>query len=233
MPIAIQEPVKASLVILNIGFTSNATARMLSALSETTNGKITMVKTANAAQSFMIETERISISQQLDRMVIERSYPSSIEDLARLAEVAEIAISNVNVHIDDSMPQIEPRIDDTPFDQRTHTFGTNIEAICRQDSGIPSQMYLASRFMNLDGLETHGIGRFDASWELAFGKGNRSWKITARQVPGIGDESSIFVSLNSHHQNDILPRGKQAIDKMFRDTWQDVSEFVNAMEKPQ
>ncbi len=236
MPIQIQEPVKASLVILNVGFLGPALNNLILGLDQESTGNVMIGPLVNGAQRLSIEQERISINLQQDRVSVDKDYPADEHDLDRLAEIAELVISNINVHLTVNLTDVAPPevpgmfIEDAPPEQREYTFGFNLQAACRYSSVVQPNAFPIDRYLNVDELRNLGCDGFDGNWELAFVSDERTWKLGVKPFPGVHDGTLVLVSVNSHFEDQSLPRTSQAISDTFRDVWNGATKFVNSVE---
>ncbi len=212
MPIEINEVTTANLVLVN--FEALNTERGLIRFAQGVKAFVSTGQQLDMALSLDIQSERISVVRRLEgNTIIKRDYPASLDDLDRLAEVAELVIAN------------------TYTQQELHIFGFNIEASCTQSSGIPSTRYLAERFFDLRELSDGGLRDFGStSWDLEFSDDDARWRITVRRLENVLDAPNLFVTLNRHHQSQALP-DKQAIKEMLRETWNGIPKFIEKLER--
>ncbi len=211
MPVEINEVTTANLVLVNFEALNNEHG--LYRFAEGVKAFVSTGQQLDMALSLDIQSERISVVRRLEgNTIIKRDYPTSLDDLDRLAEVAELVIANT----------------DTP--QELHTFGFNVEAACTQYSGVPTSRYLAGRFFDLRGLSSGGFGGFGStSWDLEFSDDEIRWRISVRVMENVFDTPNLFVTLNRHHQNQYLP-DKRAIKEMLSETWNDIPKFIEKLE---
>ena len=161
-----------------------------------------------------IQSDRISVIRRPDgHTSIKRDFPASHDDLDRLAEVAELVIAN------------------TVRDRQSHTIGFNVEAYCTYRNDIPASQYLANRFFDVRGLASVGFRDFaSSSWELEFSDDTRRWSITVKRLENAFDEPNLFVTLNSHFENESLP-DKHTIKKRLAETWDGIPRFIENLER--
>ena len=212
MPIEINQVTTANLVLVDF---------------EALNDEQSLLRFFKGAKSFVstepqidgsisldMQADRVSVVRRIDNTtIIKRDYPSFIRDLDRLAEVAELVISN------------------TSKSRETYAFGFNVEAACTQRSDPHTSRYLAEKFFNLQGLVKEGFQDFgSASWNLEFSERDKRWRVSVRRLENALDSPNLFVTLNSHHEAQALPN-KRAIRNGLRDTWNGIPKFIDKLEQ--
>ena len=235
MPIQIEEPVKASLVIANAGFIGESINRLLAGLDQKTTGTVLVSQPNEIGQHFKALKDRITISLQPIRVIIEKESPSGFDDFGQLADIAEMAIANINVSTDVFAQGIT--FDDTPPEERLHSFGFNMELGCRyqaeDESGnlVPGETAIA-RFLNAERLKDAGCSDFSGGLEMEFKADNYAWSLGLKLFPGLQDGSLLLATVNRHSENQPLPRTRQAIEEGFRQVWNTTETIVNMLEVP-
>ena len=212
MPVEINEVTTANLVLVNFEALNNEHG--LYRFAEGVKAFVSTGQQLDMALSLDIQSERISVVRRIEgNTVIKRDFPASVDDLDRLAEVAELVMANT----------------DTP--RKLHTFGFNIEASCTQSSGMPSSHYLAERFFDLRELSNGGLRDFGSTlWDLEFSDDDARWKINVRMLENVFEAPNLYVTLNRHHQNQELP-DRQAIKEMLSETWNRMPKFIEKLER--
>ena len=222
MSITIEELVLASLIVLNARVNPTTASQTIRDLDTMASGRLTTVVDAVQGEVLSINAERINVKQQTNRVVMEMGHPQGAEGLVRLAEVAEVVTRN----IDPISDQVE---------SGRYTYGVNIDAICRQDSGGTANKYLAERFLNLGMLREQGYIPVDAAWRLQVESENTPnvrWSMNVDPFVGTTDTTSLFVKMNVHHENAVLPINKEDIAETFALTWKSIEAMINGMETP-
>ncbi len=211
MPVEITEVTKANLVLVN--FEALNTEPGILRFLEEVKGFVSIGQRLDMALSLDIQSERISVVRTPDgRAIINRDYPAFLNDLNRLAEVAELVIAN----------------SDVPQDR--YAFGFNVEAACTQRSEMPSSRYLAQRFFDLSGLSNDGMHDFvSSSWDMEFSDDEARWRISIRGLETPFASPNLYVTLNRHYQNQPLP-DKRTIRNMLRETWNRIPKFIEKLE---
>ena len=229
MPIAIEEPIKATLVIANVAFLGQSVTDLLVGFDQKTSGNILVSVPNETGQHFKATRDRITIYQQLNRVMIEKESPSGIGDFDQLADVAEMAISNINVHVSDLVPGIVP--DQTTPENRMYAFGFNLEVGCRYETdtgsieGVP-----IDRFLNVEELKSLGCTGMTGNLELEFSTGQNVWKLSLKPFPGFQDGSLLLAAVNRHSENQPLPRTRAAIKEAFQSVWKGTENVINMLE---
>ena len=152
------------------------------------------------ARTFTIQKDRIRVDCSQINSVIQRDYPS-LEDLARLAEVVNCAISN-----------------STQIKKPTN-FGFNLDLVYSQDSGLSASKYIARQILSPVLLEKK-------EWDIVSGFGGftldedgKRWSIKIE--PRYSDimTPKVFLSLNLHFNESRFPEKNEihsSLDEMWR-----------------
>ena len=211
MPIEITQVTTANIVIPNFEALNNEAG--IYRFLEQVDGFITTSSGDDGTLTLDVTADRINVARTPEgRTTIKRDYPVEIADLKRLAEVADLVISNTNTDLD------------------THTFGFNVEAVCAQRSEMPTSRYLAHSFFDLDALSEQGFSDFESdTWHLAFTRHQKTWRMGVRQIDNALDTPNLFVTLNSHHENQPLP-DKQSILNGLTETWNNIPQYFEQLE---
>ena len=229
MPIHIEEPIKATLVIANVAYLGQSVADLLVGFDMKTSGNILASTPNESGQHFRATKDRITIYQQPNRVMIEKESPCGIDDFDKLADVAEMAISNINVHVSDLVPGMG--VDQTPPENRTYTYGFNLEMGCRFKTqegsidGVP-----ITRFLNVERLMSLGCAVTAGNLELEFSIGDYLWRLGVKPFPGFHDGSLLLVAVNRHSENQPLPRTGVAIKEAFEAVWNVTENLINMLE---
>ncbi len=211
MPIEITQVNTANLVIANFEALNNEPG--IYRFHEGVGAFVSTGAPEDGVVSLNINAERISVVRAPGgHTVIKRDFPTELDDLGRLAEVADLVIANTN----------------TNFER--YTYGFNVEAVCTQNAGVPTSLYLAERFFDLRGLSRTGLRDFGSeSWQLEFSDDDRTWRMSVRRLENVFDVPNLFVTLNSHHENQPLPDKQSLVDRLT-ETWNGIPEFIEGLE---
>lgn len=222
MGASIQDVLKVNLVLVGVGLLNdteelNAFRRAVDAELSFSVGGLTLDAQQNIPEPSGILTlhrDRINLERSLSRTTIGREYPSSPEDLNRLAEVAGQAIESTSL-----------------ADQRARAFGYNIELVYDQDSGKSAFQYLAQRLFPADFSVNDGWGFIGGSGKLVFEDGERRyWGITIEPRFNAQDATRVFLNLNLHVNEQRLPR-KSEVESHLHDVWRQARAFVELLDK--
>ena len=224
MPIQIEEPTRASLVVLNAHVPIDLRQGLIGSLSSASPNRL--VSATNPVEgdvlSFLSERINVKLNVNPNRVTVEKEHPFDTQGWARLSEIAEIVIHH--------FAPIAP-IGGAPITEGLHTFGFNIEAICRADANRPANAFLTDGFFNLGGLKSSGFEPVEGSFQVTVSDGhNRYWKIRVEPLVGATEAYSFFVALNLHSQNMKLPTTKQEIETAFNATWSSIEAIIGSLE---
>ena len=211
MPIEIVQVTTANLVLVN--FEALNDEQSLLSFFKDVDAFVSTEPQIDGSISLDMQADRVSVVRRIDNTtIIKRDFPSYIRDLDRLAEVAELVISNTSKSRD------------------AYAFGFNVEAACTQHSDTHTSRYLAENFFDLGGMVKEGYRDFaSASWNLEFSDRDKRWRMSVRQLENALDAPNLFVTLNSHHETQSLPN-KRAIRNGLRDTWNGIPKFISKLE---
>ncbi len=216
MPIQIEEPTRASLVVLNAQVPVERKPSLIGSLSAASPSRL--VSATNPVDgdvlSFLSERINVKLNANPNRVTIEKEHPFDADGWARVSEIAEVVIQHF-----------------APNTEGLHTFGFNIEAICRADADRPANAFLTDGFFNLGHLKSSGFVPVEGSFQLTVTDGqNRYWKIRVEPLVGATEAYSFFVALNLHSQNMKLPMTKQEIEAAFNTTWSSIEAIIGSLE---
>ena len=212
MPIEITYVTTANVVVAN--FAALNSESMLHGFLREAEGITSSGLQPDGAVSLDFQLDRISVVRRLDgSTLIKRDFPASINDLDRLAKIADLAIANSEPH------------------QGLHTFGFNVEATCTQRSGESSSRYLAERFFDLEQLANDGFSDFGSTtWEMEFSDDERRWRLGIRRLENMFAIPNLYVTLNSHYADQTLPDSRD-IKRKLRETWNSIPKFIEKLER--
>ena len=176
-------------------------------------GAVTNLATGESEPSRRItsDIDRIVLELLPTRSTITRQYPSP-DDLGRLAEVITAAVGC------------------TQLDGRQPTaYGYNIETLWTQDSGQPALSYLGHRLFSNRSLGNPDWKFVGATTRVVFADGVGRWTITAEPRFNDVNEERVFVSLNLHKDEQILPV-KEEIEVALNSVWEEVLAFMKQLD---
>ena len=222
MPIVVQEPTRASIVVLNVQVPDNFRAGLIASLSSVSHGRLISATNPVEGDVLSLLTERINVKLNANRVMIEKEHPFGQQDWDHLSEVAEKVVQH--------FVPVSP-VGSAPVNERRHTFGFNIEAICRPSGDEHAKPFLADGFFNLSQLKSSGFVPVEGSLQLTISDGqNRYWRIRVEPLVGATEEYSFFVSLNQHSENMVLPTTQYEIQAALQNTWNSIEAIVGSLE---
>ena len=228
MPIQITEPVKASMVITDVGYLAQPAINVAFGLDQKTTGNVLILQSSETEHHFKAHRDRITIYQQPNRVIVEKESPSGLDDLDQLADVAEMAISNIDIHVSNLPPTTE-----TPLEERRYTFGFNLEAMCSyQTEQNQTVSVTIDRYLDMQRFKDQGISRFSGNLTVEFPVDEHAWRLTLGPFAELHEGSLLFVNANRHSANQILPRTKQAISEELHSVWSTTEYLINMLEVP-
>lgn len=160
----------------------------------------------------VMNRERIALIANPGRTEVNRDYPETPEDLNRLAEITERAITLTDVRT-----------------QRLQSFGFNMEGVYRLPSGMTSGAFIADHiyapglFSGLDCVIEAG------SPNIRLRRGPHIWNIRIEPRFGRIDTDHLFVSFNLHRDSSTVPTGDQ-MRRSLVEVWNQSQEFMDSFE---
>ena len=163
-------------------------------------------------QQFELGKERISVVAHAERSAVSRSYPSQIDDLERLAEVASLAIDNTDVS-----------------GQELRAYGYNIDVVGRLTAGLTVDQFVATRVFGSDFRRRIGGEFVGGVVRATFEADGEIWNM--RLEPRMNDDSGskIFVSLNLHKLDTQIPT-RAGVAKSLRQVWEKANKIVESLD---
>ena len=214
MPLEIIDVTNANFVI--VGHRAFGTEEELKNLVDYADAPISTPQAIapDGSRTFSIDRERVRITQRPDgNSMVTRDYPETPADLDYFAKIVELAVEELR-----STPELR-------------TFGFNIEALCRQDSGLASATYMVERFFDVSRLSEMAVhGFFSAIWQFGFADEERQWTFHLRPLDNISGGPNLQVNVNSHHENQTLP-DQTMIKRRLTETWNFLPKFVERLER--
>ncbi len=158
-----------------------------------------------------LNRDRITLELSPSRSTVNREYPL-LEDLARMAEVAGLAISRTDIG-----------------ESRPRAYGYNIELVFDQTSGKPAIEYLSDRLFRKDLAASMGWQPQGGAARLFFHDQESRWSLSLE--PRFQDEGSgrVFVSANRHYENPRLPDGDE-IQQALNTLWDQAHQFIQQLD---
>ena len=155
-----------------------------------------------------LDRDRITLQLSSSRSVIRRDYPLE-SDLARLAEIVELLISNTDLN-----------------GQTLEAVGVNLELVYDQDARLPAVTYLAKRLLPTQRPFFQDWTLNGGSCKLHFSdKERRRWNISMEPRLNAPNTTKVFTNLNLHCDTDKLPK-RQEVQQSFGEAWSTVIEFI-------
>ena len=223
MAIELQDTLKAEFVLVGVDLLNDQDKLNAFATSIRTDvevavpGPLLIPGGLGVAQMIRLPRDRIIIQTSEARSIVRRDYPSNRNDLDRLAEVANGAIS----HTESSGEGDE---------QLLQAFGFNVDIVYSQTSGLTAAQYLANRLFAPDILAESGMsvvgggGRIDLS-----GDGCR-WGISIEPRYNNPTESRVFLSVNMHRDEQVMPDPDNIRDSL-RAVWDQARRFAHLLDE--
>lgn len=193
------EIIKANVVLIGVNLLPSQDE--LAALQKAIQSDITLVGTLalqtlpvpGAAQGriLAIPRDRIEIEVSRVRSVISRDYPAGSKDLARIAEVYELA--------------------DGPNSDGVKAYGVNFEFTVQQTSSMPTGQYLGVTLLNTAAIERAAKMRLigGAAKLILQGPDDQRWTFTLEPRFNDPDTDRVFLSLNVHVDRESPPTVEQ------------------------
>lgn len=215
MVASVQDVLKTNMVLVGVGLLNT-----LGELNAFTEAVGTDVVPSGAGIAFGIPTappesgrvltlnrDRIALELFPSRSTIGREFPT-YQDLGRLAQVAEYAISKTDLG-----------------SQELRAFGYNVELVYNQDSGNPSLRYLGDRLFTPNLPSSEGWTLVGGAGRMIFDSRGTRWMINVE--PRFNDEAEtrVFLSLNLHIGEQTLPKGSE-IRVSLQQAWEEAHNFV-------
>ena len=158
-----------------------------------------------------LNKDRITLELSPSRSTVNREYPLR-DDLARMAEVAGLAVSATEVNGTD--PQ---------------AFGYNIELVFDQTSDKPAIEYLSDRLFRKDLATSLGWQPAGGAAQLFFRDQDSRWSLALQ--PRFQDEDSgrVFMSANRHFSEPRWPDTEE-VRESLEDLWDQAHEFIQQLD---
>lgn len=161
---------------------------------------------AAKTRTFTIQKDRIYVDCSQINSIIQRDYPAQ-EDLSRLAEVVDCAISH------------------TTQTKKPTNFGFNLDLVFLQSSGQTASKYIADRILSPALLENNKIVGGFGGFTTVDEDGKR-WTIKIEPRFNEPTTPKIFLSLNLHFNESRFP-GKNDVHSYLDEVWRKALKFGN------
>ena len=169
---------------------------------------------AEPSRTLTLDRERIALNLTSSRSTITREYPDrDRSDLARLAQVASLAIESTDLE------------DDTP-----RAYGYNIEMVFNQDTEQSAIQYLGERLFDYGLLSKEGRDLLGGRGQLIFRDAAGQWTISVGPRPGEEATPRFFLSLNLHKDEQRLPT-EDEITGSLEEVWREALAFTDRLDK--
>lgn len=162
---------------------------------------------------FTMPKQRIEITCASSRSSIERQYPSKVEDLDHLAEIAGLAIKLTELR-----------------NQSPTAYGFNIDLVYRPQIGQFSGEYLADRLFLRQRFDTEHWTLRGGSGVLHFEGDDAQWNIKVEPRANDPSGRKVYLSLNLHKEKQQTPSQKEIRDSLH-DTWNRSRAFAKQLDK--
>ena len=211
----IEDILQANMVLIGISLVN--TPNELAAFHKSVGTEITSVEAGMGTEVVnrihTLNRDRIKVTGTPDRSGIAREYPEE-SDLARLAQVAGMAIANTDLK-----------------GQELRAFGYNIELVYEPPSRERAIQYLLDRLFVPNLLRDGGLRLFGGSGRLFFEKNGRNWQAVLE--PRFNDDKTtrIFMSLNLHRPETDLELPTEAeIERSLKSIWDEAHNLVDQLD---
>ncbi|MYC34109.1 MAG: hypothetical protein F4X64_13160 [Chloroflexi bacterium] len=210
MSVSLHVALDASIVIMGVDMPPmNDFVEKLEALFETD----VQVLSGGAGDPdvLVLDRERIEVSVQGSRLIINRDYPSE-EDLSTLARISNATL--------------------TLLDQSIEAIGYNVDLVFEQDSGRSAERYLGERLFRHGKLDDDDWPLWGGSGTMVFGSSQERKSFTV--APRLDDEKTtrVFVEANYHVAGGQTPL-EAVMSESLATIWKDafrVMELVDGEE---
>ena len=227
MSLQIEEIVKLNLVLVGVhllgsteeasAFEAQVDAEVLESVAQgiefnfSPSGVSASVPQSPAPRVLSLERDRIMLDLNPGRSTITRNYPDE-ESIGRLSQVANLAIVESNIQ-----------------GQELRAFGFNIEAVYGLTSDDNALQFLASHIFAPNLFQRSGYQFIGGSPRLRLERDGRLWNFTIE--PRLGDPNStrIFISLNLHVEDIVLP-SESDIKESLQEVWDQAHAIVREFE---
>ena len=215
MATKVEDVLQVNLVLvgLNLLNTQQETAAFRQAAGTEVLSTETGVANEVISRTHTLNRDRITIARTPDRSSVVREFPRE-EDLARLAQVAVMAISNTDL-----------------TEQALRAFGYNIDLIYEADPPEDAIGYLGERLFRADLFQGEQRNLRGGSGKIYFEKDGRYWQ--AALEPRLNDENTtrIFASVNLHRpQADLSQLTEYEIRNSLELLWAEAHNLVNEID---
>ena len=166
-------------------------------------------------RSLGINRDRITLQLSAERSVVQKDYPSSMNDLARLAEVAGLAMATTDL-----------------TNQELIAYGFNFELVYDQDSGSKALNYLGNRLFSPDLPSMSKWSLVGGSGKLSFQDQDKrkSWNIIIDPRFNDPNTTKIFVSFNLHINRRVQPNNHD-IELTLQKIWEVAEKFITTLDQ--
>ena len=224
MAATVHDIVNANLVLVGVGLlnTPEETERFGNDLDADVQVELGIIGMGGGmpepSRKIILNRERIILNVSLSRTSIDKEYPSRespLDDFAKLAEVAQCAISN------------------TASDGRNGlaAFGYNVEMVFDQDSGLPAIQYLGNRLFGNRSFGKEGQELVGGTGQIILNdERGHHWTITVRPRSDDEKEQRIALRLNLH-LNKQHPPDAEEIKTSLEEVWLGAKNFMVSLDR--
>lgn len=224
MMATVYDIVNANLVLVGVGLlnTPEETERFGNELDADVQVELGIIGMGGGmpepSRKIILNRERIILTVSPTRTSIDKEYPSRespLDDFAKLAKVAQCAISNTASEGRDGLA----------------AFGYNVEVVFNQDSGQPAIQYLGNRLFGNRSFGKEGQKLVGGTGQIILNdeRGHR-WTITVRPRSGDEKEQRIAVGLNLH-LSEQQPPSAEEIKTSLEEVWLGAKNFMTRLDQ--
>ena len=156
------------------------------------------VNLAGGSRILSLNRDRITIDISVQRTTIKRDYPSSPEEIKRLAEVAALVIATA----------------ENNEESKLQAFGYNIEMVYEQDSGMPASQYISERLFSDDVPKIEDGNVLGGSGRLTFAGNGKTWRVGIEPRFNNEMDKRVFLTLNMHIDHNRFPDREEIMPSM-------------------
>ena len=171
------------------------------------------VNLAGGSRILSLNRDRITIDISVQRTTIKRDYPSSPEEIKRLAEVATLVIATA----------------ESNEESKLQAFGYNIEMVYEQDSGMPASQYISERLFADDVPKIEDGNVLGGSGRLTFAGNGKTWRVGIEPRFNNEMDKRVFLTLNMHIDHNRFPDREEIMSSM-REIKENAKSFASRLD---
>lgn len=163
-------------------------------------------------QTLTLNRDRITLELTPDRTTINRDYPSK-DDLARLAEVAALAIKSSDTH-----------------NLGLRAVGFNIDVVYEQTTGLTALSFLVGRVFVPKLFQSAGYQLQGGAARLHLLRGEQVWNINIEPRFNNPESTKVYASFNLHRDTKSLPQPDH-IKASLEEVWDQAYSIVKSLDE--